>query len=49
MEFVSFAIYHEAVRIAPVFNHQQDSVRLSVNRRSRGARGARTLRDRSEA
>jgi hypothetical protein len=49
LEFVGFAIYHEAVRIAPVFNHQQDSVRLGVNKRSRDARGERTLRDRSEA
>jgi len=50
LEFVGFAIDQQALRIAPTFDDEQDSVRPRVNsRRSRAACGARILRDRSKA
>jgi len=50
LEFVGFSTYHEAVRVAPVFDYKQDSVWFGVSgKRSPDACRARTLQAHSNA
>ena len=50
LEFVGFATYDEAVRVAPMFDHKQDSVWFGVScKRSLDACRARTLQAHSNA